>query len=121
LAKRRGVEVLGFVEDLTPLYRGARVFVAPLRYGAGVKGKVGQSMAQGLPVVGTGIAAEGMNAIKEKDLLVADEPADFAAAVMRRLDDDKLWLQRWANGRELIKQTQSIESVRIKLGNILNG
>jgi glycosyltransferase involved in cell wall biosynthesis len=121
LAKRPGVEVVGFVEDLMPLFRRARVFVAPLRYGAGVKGKVGQSMAQGLPVVATRVAAEGMNAVDGKHLLVADEPAAFAAAVMRLLDDDTLWLQLRANGKELIRQTQSIEAVRIKLGNILNG
>jgi glycosyltransferase involved in cell wall biosynthesis len=121
LAERPGVDVLGFVKDLTPHFRGSRVFVAPLRYGAGVKGKVGQSMAQGLPVVGTRIAAEGMNAINGKDLLVADGPAAFAAAVIRLLDDDPLWLQLRANGKELIRQTQSIETIRIKLGNILNG
>jgi hypothetical protein len=121
LAKRPGVEVVGYVEDLTPLFRRARVFVAPLRYGAGVKGKVGQSMAQGLPIVATRVAAEGMNAVVGKDLLVADEPAAFAAAVIRLLDDDTLWLQLRANGKELIRQTQSIEAARIKLGNILNG
>jgi glycosyltransferase involved in cell wall biosynthesis len=113
--------VVGYVEDLTPLFRRARVFVAPLRYGAGVKGKVGQSMAQGLPIVATRVAAEGMNAVVGKDLLVADEPAAFAAAVIRLLDDDTLWLQLRANGKELIRQTQSIEAARIKLGNILNG
>jgi SAM-dependent methyltransferase/glycosyltransferase involved in cell wall biosynthesis len=121
LAKRPGVEVVGYVEDLTPLFRHARVFVAPLRYGAGVKGKVGQSMAQGLPIVATRVAAEGMNAVVGKDLLVADEPAAFAAAVIRLLDDDTLWLQLRANGKELIRKTQSIEAARIKLGNILNG
>jgi ubiquinone/menaquinone biosynthesis C-methylase UbiE/glycosyltransferase involved in cell wall biosynthesis len=121
LAKRPGVEVVGYVEDLTPLFRRARVFVAPLRYGAGVKGKVGQSMAQGLPIVATRIAAEGMNAVGGKDLLIADEPAAFAAVVIRLLDDDPLWLQLRENGRELVRQTQSIEVTRIKLGNILNG
>ena len=121
LAKITNIEVVGYVEDLTPLFRRARVFVAPLRYGAGVKGKVGQSMAQGLPIVATKVAAEGMNAVFGKDLLVADEPAAFAAAVTRLLDDDNLWLQLRANGKKLISQTQSIEAARMKLGNILNG
>ena len=121
LANITNVSVAGYVEDLTPLFQHARVFVAPLRYGAGVKGKVGQSMAQGLPIVATKVAAEGMNAVFGKDLLVADEPAAFAVAVTRLIDDDNLWLQLRANGKKLIRQTQSIEVARIKLGSILNG
>ena len=121
LAPRPGVEVLGAIDDLTPLFRRARVFVAPLRIDAGTTGEVGQSMAQGLPVVGTKIAAAGMNAVNGKDLLVADEPAAFAAAVIRLLDDDALWLQLRANSKELIRQTQSVAAARIKLGCILNG
>jgi glycosyltransferase involved in cell wall biosynthesis len=121
LADRPGIEVAGYVEDLTPLFRCARVFVAPLRYGAGVKGKVGQSMAQGLPVVATKVAAEGMNAAVGKDVLVADEPTAFAAAVIKLLGDDTLWLQMRGNGRKLIGNTQSVEAARIKLGDILNG
>jgi glycosyltransferase involved in cell wall biosynthesis len=118
---RPGVEVLGAIDDLTPFFRRARVFVAPLRIDAGATGEVGQSMAQGLPVVGTKIAAEGMNAVNGRDLLVADEPAAFAAAVIRLLDDDTLWLQLRANSKELIRQTQSVEAARIKLRSILNG
>jgi glycosyltransferase involved in cell wall biosynthesis len=121
LAARPGVEVLGAIDNLTPFFRRARVFVAPLRIDAGTTGEVGQSMAQGLPVVGTKIVAEGMNAVNGRDLLVADEPAAFAAAVIRLLDDDALWLQLRANSKELIRQTQSVETARIKLGSILNG
>jgi glycosyltransferase involved in cell wall biosynthesis len=121
LAKRPGVEVVGPIDNLTPFFRRARVFVAPLRIDAGVTGEVGQSMAQGLPIVGTKIAAESMNAVNGKDLLVADQPAAFAAAVIRLLDDDTLWLQLRANSKELIRQTQSVEAARIKLGSILNG
>ena len=121
LAKRPGVEVLGPIDDLTPFFRRSRVFVAPLRIDAGVKREVGQSMAQGLPIVGTKIATEGMNAVNGKHLLVADEPAAFAAAVIRLLDDDTLWIQLRTNSKELMMQTQSVEAARIKLGGILNG
>jgi glycosyltransferase involved in cell wall biosynthesis len=121
LADIPGIEVTGYVEDLSPLFRSARVFVAPLRFGAGVKGKVGQSMAHGLPIVATKVAAEGMHAVSGKDLLVADEPAAFAAAVARLLDDDALWSQMQASGKRLIFETQSIEAARIKLGEIFNG
>ncbi len=61
-ARRPDVEVTGWVEDLEPLIDVARVMVAPLRYGAGMKGKVTQSLAAGLPVVTTPIGAEGLDA-----------------------------------------------------------
>jgi hypothetical protein len=55
-----GVRLLGHVPDLDPLMARARVFVAPLRFGAGVKGKIGEALAYGLPVVTTAVGAEGM-------------------------------------------------------------
>ena len=61
LADIPGVRIHGPVPDLQPLLAGARVSIAPLRYGAGVKGKVNQAMAHGLPVVATTAAVEGMH------------------------------------------------------------
>ena len=63
--------ILGFVEKIQPLMNRMKLSVAPLRYGAGLKGKVGASMASGLPVVVSGIAAEGFNATNQKDILLA--------------------------------------------------
>ncbi len=77
------VRVHGYVPDAGPLFRGSRVLVAPMRYGAGAKGKVGEALAHGLPVVTTGIGAEGMGFTAGRELLVADSPQDFAAAVVR--------------------------------------
>jgi glycosyltransferase involved in cell wall biosynthesis len=91
LAKEPGVEVLGYVADLDPLFSAVRVCVAPLRYGAGVKGKVGLSMTHGVPVVATKIGAEGMGLIQGEHALVADDPALFAEEVLRLMNDDVLW------------------------------
>jgi glycosyltransferase involved in cell wall biosynthesis len=74
--------VHGFVADLAPCLDGCRISVAPLRYGAGVKGKVNQAMAHGLPVVATSIAVEGMQLVPGADVLVADDPGRFAEAVI---------------------------------------
>lgn len=86
-----GVEVHGWVQDLTPMYARSRVTLAPLRFGAGVKGKVGESLAVGVPVVGTALAMEGMHLEPDKDVLVADDAPGIADAVVRLLTDDAEW------------------------------
>lgn len=85
------VEVHGWVADLLPLHQRCRLSVAPLRFGAGVKGKVGESMAAGLPTVCTPIAVEGMGLVDGQDVLVATDPAEFAERVVILLEDDALW------------------------------
>lgn len=86
-----GVRVLGFVPDLDPIVWGCRVFVAPIRFGSGVNGKIGEAISHGLPVVATTIGAEGWNFTDGEQVLIADSPADFAAAVVRLYQDADLW------------------------------
>jgi GT2 family glycosyltransferase len=91
LAEDRRVHVTGFIHDVEPFFQSARVFVAPLRYGAGLKGKIGQSLEFGLPVVTTTIGAEGFDFVNGHDALIADEPQAFADAVKRLYADRLLW------------------------------
>jgi glycosyltransferase involved in cell wall biosynthesis len=86
-----GVDVVGYVPDVAPWFEATRVFVAPLRFGAGMKGKIGQAMSHGLPVVTTPIGAEGMRLVDEEHALVAADAEAFAAAVVRLYEDDLLW------------------------------
>lgn len=97
LAAHPGVIVHGHVPDLRPHMDGIRVAVAPLRYGAGVKGKVNLSMAHGQPVVATACAIEGMHLIPGEDVLTAENPQEFADAVLRAYNDKALW-QRLSDG-----------------------
>ncbi|MGB7798218.1 MAG: glycosyltransferase [Pseudonocardiaceae bacterium] len=85
------VEVHGWVADLVPMHQRCRLSVAPLRFGAGVKGKVGESMAAGLPTVCTPVAAEGMGLLDGEHVLVAAAARGFADHVVALLDDDALW------------------------------
>ena len=121
LNERSGVEVVGYVPDLTPLFDRHRVFVAPLRYGAGMKGKVGQSLSHGLPVVTTTIGAEGMGLQDGAHLLIADEEDAFAGQVLRLLRDDELWSRLSAGGRAHIERTLSVDVVRQQLEMVLGG
>jgi glycosyltransferase involved in cell wall biosynthesis len=110
-----GVAVPGWVKDLRPLLAGSVVNVAPLRYGAGVKGKVTESLGAGLPVVTTTVGAEGTGAVDGRDLLVADEPEAFAAHIVRLLRDEQAWNALSRAGQELVRHTSSVEAQRAAL------
>ena len=92
-----GLVVHGHVEDMTPLLEGCLIGIAPLRYGAGVKGKINQYMAHGMPVVATTCATEGMQLRDGFDVLEADTAQAYADAIIRLHDDPALW-QRLSTG-----------------------
>jgi len=92
-----GVEVVGAVRDLAPEFGRARLGIAPLRFGAGVKGKINTSHSYGVPTVATGLAAEGMHLVDGESVLLADDPDAFATAVARLHGDAALW-SRLADG-----------------------
>ena len=112
------VKVTGYIADVEPYFLQARVFVSPLRYGAGMKGKIGHSLSYGLPVVTTAIGAEGMGLQDGRDVLVREEPAEFAQAVLDLYRDTVLWEQLSARGFEAIAQFGP-ESLRPRLQDLL--
>jgi len=115
-----GVHFHGFVKTLDPWLDGCRLAVAPLRYGAGIKGKVNMSMSRGQPVVATPMAVEGMFAQSGRDVLVAESAEDFAAEVIRLYRDENLWNRVSAAGLENVRQYFSVETARLGLQELLN-
>ena len=115
-----GVTFHGFVPDLEPWLDGCRIAVAPLRYGAGIKGKVNMSMSRGQPVVATPIATEGMFAKAGQDILVAETPEQFAAEVVRLYRDEALWNRVSAHGLDNVRRYFSVETARLGLQELLN-
>jgi len=115
------VVVTGHVPDLVPYLRDCRLSVAPLRYGAGVKGKINSSMSYGLPVVATSVACEGMQLADGKDVLIAESPADFAEAVVRLYRDPDLWAKLSDGGVANIRRHFSAEAAAATLRRILFG
>lgn len=103
LGNRPGVRFLGYVADLDPMIALYRLSVAPLRYGAGIKGKLGAAMGEGVPCVSTTIGAEGMGIIDGRHALVRDTAEGFAEAVLALYDDQTLWEQIAAEGRRLVE------------------
>ena len=87
----KSVLVPVFIHDVAPYFRKARIFVAPLRYGAGVKGKIGQALAFGLPIVTTPIGVEGFAIRNDQNALIATDARSIADAVVRLYHDRELW------------------------------
>ncbi len=117
--KTPNVQAIGWVEDLEPALAQRRLFVSYLRYGAGMKGKLGQAMALGLPVVSTSIGAEGMDLEDGATALIADEPAAFADAVCRLYADADLWQKLATQGQALIEERYGETAVRRQLQSLL--
>ena len=113
--ERPGVDVAGEVPDVDVFLDRALVSVAPLRFGAGVKGKVLASMARGVPVVGSPIALEGIPAAHERDVLAAEGAEETAAAVVRLAGDAELWERLSADATALVAERFSPEAARTAL------
>jgi glycosyltransferase involved in cell wall biosynthesis len=104
------VRPVGWVPSLTPYYEQARVVLVPLRYGAGTKRKVIQALMANVPFVASSIGAEGLHLEHERDFLLADDAASFAAATERLLRDRVLW-ERLAQAKTDVTERHSEEAV----------
>ncbi len=113
------IEIVGFVPDLAALFDTVRCTVAPLRYGAGVKGKVLDSFAFGLPCVMTEIAAEGIDLPAELTWLVARSPQEFVEKVVELHRDDRLAMRLCDAGRAFIDERFAFDAIRDRLADII--
>jgi O-antigen biosynthesis protein len=111
--------VAGYVQDPTENFKSSRVFVAPLRYGAGVKGKILEAMSYGLPVVTTAIGVEGLDLEPGKNVLVANEPDEYADAVVSLYSSKELWLTLSQNGLHYVNDNHSANTAKIALCRML--
>lgn len=98
------VHVAGFVPSTEPYFERSRVFVVPLRYGGGTRLKILEALARGVPVVTTSVGCEGLELEHGRELVVADDPADFAQWVDRLLEDDDLCLELALRGRATVEE-----------------
>jgi len=114
LANER-IIVAGLQRDVRPFFNSVRLSVAPLRFGAGVKGKINQSMAFGVPVVATSVAVEGTGLHDREEILMADQPEDFAKAVIELYQNEQLWNRISENGVRKTRALYSTDAARTKL------
>ena len=109
------IVVTGFVKDLDPLFQKRRVFVSPLRYGAGVKGKIITSMAYGVPVVTTNIGNEGINLKNGAEAFITDDPTEFANRTIELYTNPELWMNFSRNSVLFVKNN----FLKLKAKNIM--
>lgn len=114
------VFIRGFVESLDEYYRKAHISVAPLRFGAGMKGKIGEALSFGLPVVTTQVGAEGFGLSPGENILVAETALDFAESIFKLSQDNQLYKKLSTNGFHFIKANYSEEATRTRLLNLIN-
>jgi GT2 family glycosyltransferase len=107
--------VAGLQRDVSSFFNSVRLSVAPLRFGAGVKGKINQSMAFGVPVVATALAVEGTDLRDREDILIADDPGDFAQALIELYESEELWNRLSENGIKKTRAFYSADAARKKL------
>lgn len=105
------VEVIGFVPETTSYLLSSDISIAPLRYGGGIKGKIGEAQAHGLPVVTTSIGAEGFGFLAGQDVLVKDTPQAFADAITTLWQDRNLYERIRKNGWKFIDERYSVRAV----------
>ena len=103
----KSVQVLGFVPDIRPIVQRASVFVAPIRIGSGTKIKVLNAMAQAKPVVATTTAAEGIDVTPEENILIADDPEEFAEKIVYLLNHEQMAREIGTRARELMEKKYS--------------
>jgi glycosyltransferase involved in cell wall biosynthesis len=115
-----GLELHGRVAELSPWLDECLASIAPLRFGAGVKGKINMAMSHGLPVIATTLAVEGMQLQHDLDVLVADDAAGFANAALRLRGDAALWSRLSSNGMENVLRHFSPEQAAATLKQALD-
>ena len=112
------VLVPGTVDDLRPLYARSSLVVAPIFWGSGVRIKILEALACGLPLVTTKLAAEGIDLRPNESALFAEQPGEFAAAIARLLDDAALRARLGAAGRALVERDYDAERIGARLAGL---
>lgn len=115
-----GVEIVGWAKDLRPFYDQTRVVVAPLRFGAGIKGKMGEAAVHGVPVVASPMAIEGTYFVPGQDLLCTDDAEQFAKDVVSLYQDQATWEKFADNARSAILRQCAPEVVAREISDTLH-
>lgn len=104
LAKDKAITVTGRVDDVRSFLREGRVFICPVRLGGGFRGKILEAMAIGRPVVSTSLGAQGIPVDQRENIIVADDPAEFAQGVLDMMNDDSLFERIRAKARKMVEE-----------------
>ena len=112
------IEVLGGIEDIRDAFATAHVLLAPIRSGKGTRYKVLEAMITGTPVVATTLAVEGLELKNGREVLIADTPADLAAATIKLLKDTSLQSKLALAGKQIVRHGYSWDIIAQELDSV---
>jgi glycosyltransferase involved in cell wall biosynthesis len=116
----KGLQMLGGVENLAAIYNRSRIAVVPLLNGAGRKGKVGEALSFGVPIVSTSVGIEGFSDIANTGIAVADSPAEFANAIHDLHENYDLWKRASELGMEYCVSNLSSMAMRNEISRLIS-
>lgn len=105
------VIVTGYVDSIRDYVKEASVYVCPLRMGSGIKNKILEAMAMGIPIVATSLSIEGIEAVQGRDIIVADKPEEFAKSVIDLISDEGKRSYLAENAKKLVQEKYNWEKV----------
>ena len=116
----QSIQVTGYAPDLDPYLEAAALMVVPVRAGGGMRVRILETFSRGLPMVTTTVGLEGIDAVPGEDILVEDNPVDFADAVVRLLQDPSLQTRLAENGRRLAETRYDWQNVLKEMDEIVD-
>ena len=116
----KNIVLTGYIDDPEEYYRKSRVFIAPLRFGSGIKVKVLNAMCRGIPAVTTQVGAEGIEAADMVHLGIADNPGEFANKINILLNENKIWENLKENSRKLMREKYNWNEISKKLDELFD-
>ena len=119
LPLNRNTLLTGYLDDIRPTVARSWLSVVPLHVGGGTRLKILEAMALGTPVVSTSKGAEGLRVTPGENILIADQPADYATAILRLLEDPALRTRLAAGGRKLVRDTYDWDQIGQQLSSFL--
>lgn len=114
LSNNKNITVTGYVPDIRSYISKCAVYVCPMRIGTGIKNKILEAMAMGIPIVATSASVEAIGVSPNRDIIIADDPKEFAMQTMRLLNDKELRMRLVKNARKLVETKYSWESTIAK-------
>lgn len=118
LKTSNSVHFTGYVDDIRPYLNDCTLLIVPIRIGGGTRLKILEAMALGIPVVSTSIGCEGIDAEKDKDIIIADSSHDFAQGIIAVLKDESFRHSLSRNGRRLVKKKYDWENIASRMEKI---
>lgn len=114
------IVLLGYVENINDYMNSNIIHVVPLRIGGGIRVKILTSIASGIPVVATNMAAEGINVIDGKNIFLADTPKEFAEKVIELLNDDSLRMEFIKGEKQIMSEYYSLSVIENQIKNMIS-